>query len=112
VAVEIAAALGFTCAIELALGFAAPMQRSIGGGFLFRRLSRCLFASPAKIGDVAHSCAPRASPGGYRPSDVTSESNSNGSDLRADRHFLFLKQLNIRARGRAKIAAGDMMSGF
>jgi hypothetical protein len=54
VALEVAAGLLLSFGFELALGFAAAMQKSIGGSLSFTELSLGPLARSAKVDDVAH----------------------------------------------------------
>jgi hypothetical protein len=54
VALEVAAGLGVASGLEIALGFGAPMEQSIGGGCAFIELPPSLLARPTKVDDLAH----------------------------------------------------------
>jgi hypothetical protein len=63
VAVEVAAGLCVAFGDELSLGFAAPLQQSVGGGFPFMLLPLQPLAHSAKVDDVAHSALDQADQG-------------------------------------------------
>jgi hypothetical protein len=63
VAVEVAAGLCVAFGDELSLGFAAPLQQSVGGGFPFMLLPLQPLAHSAKVDDVAHSALDQADSG-------------------------------------------------
>jgi hypothetical protein len=54
VLVEIAVGFGIARLVETALGFAAAVEKTVGGSSLLFEPPLSLFARPAKLDDVAH----------------------------------------------------------